>query len=99
MHRHRTNRHILAVVASAALIALTAACGNANNPIPPPTSTPTPTSTTTPPSPPPPVPGPPPAPTVKDVSPTGGNLFTPHIHAPAAPTVRPGQHPGLHGIP
>ncbi|MGB8402789.1 MAG: hypothetical protein WCE30_01795 [Mycobacterium sp.] len=38
-----------------------------------------------------------PTPTEKSVSPTGGNLFTPGVIAPAAPTVPPGQHPGLGG--
>ncbi|MEZ0051806.1 hypothetical protein ABIA30_002814 [Mycobacterium sp. MAA66] len=38
-----------------------------------------------------------PTPTEKSVSPTGGNLFTPGVIAPGAPTVPPGQHPGLGG--
>jgi len=37
--------------------------------------------------------------TEKNVSPTGGNLFTPGITAPAAPSVPPGQHPGINGVP
>ena len=35
----------------------------------------------------------------KNVSPTGGNLFTPAITAPAAPSVPAGQHPGINGVP
>jgi hypothetical protein len=39
-----------------------------------------------------PTPGtPPPAPTEKSINPTGGNLFTPPVHAPAAPTAIPGN--------
>ncbi len=43
--------------------------------------------------------GAPPAPSEKSINPTGGNLFTPPVVAPAAPTVPPGQHPGINGIP
>ena len=42
---------------------------------------------------------PPPAPTEKSINPTGGNLFTPPVQAPGAPTVQPGQHPGINGVP
>ena len=35
---------------------------------------------------------PPPAPTEKSINPTGGNLFTPPVQAPAAPTEPPGVH-------
>jgi hypothetical protein len=34
---------------------------------------------------------PPPAPTEKSISPTGGNLFTPTVHASPAPTAIPGN--------
>ncbi|MDT5236856.1 MAG: hypothetical protein QOF47_2843, partial [Mycobacterium sp.] len=44
-------------------------------------------------------PAPEPAPTEKSINPTGGNLFTPPVVAPPAPTVPPGQHPGINGIP
>jgi hypothetical protein len=40
-----------------------------------------------------------PAPTEKSINPTGGNLFTPSVVAPPAPTVAPGQHPGINGVP
>jgi hypothetical protein len=39
-----------------------------------------------------------PAPTEKQLDPNGGNLFTPGVKAPAAPTVAPGQHPGINGV-
>jgi hypothetical protein len=41
----------------------------------------------------------PPSPTEKGVNPTGGNLFTPGVTAPAAPNVSPGQHPGINNVP
>ena len=34
---------------------------------------------------------PPPAPTDKSINPTGGNLFTPTVHASPAPTAIPGN--------
>jgi hypothetical protein len=43
--------------------------------------------------------GAPAAPSEKSINPTGGNLFTPPVLAPPAPTVPPGQHPGINGIP
>ena len=85
----RIRRPILAVAGSAALIAALAACGTSGNQ--PPSTTVTTTTTTSPSK-------PPPAPTEKSISPTGGNLFTPPIQAPGAPTVQPGQHPGINGI-
>jgi hypothetical protein len=35
---------------------------------------------------------PPPAPTEKSINPTGGNLFSPPVKAPPAPTAIPGDH-------
>ncbi|GAC1649684.1 MAG: hypothetical protein NVS4B6_24850 [Mycobacterium sp.] len=35
---------------------------------------------------------PPVVPTEKKISPTGGNLFTPTVKAPPAPTATPGNH-------
>jgi hypothetical protein len=32
------------------------------------------------------------APTEKSINPTGGNLFTPPVYAPPAPTATPGTH-------
>jgi hypothetical protein len=37
-------------------------------------------------------PPPAPAPTEKSINPTGGNLFTPQVKAPPAPTASPGDH-------
>lgn len=78
-----------------AVAALTAACGTSGNQTPSSTTTTTPTTTTT--------TAPmttsaPAAPTEKSINPTGGNLFTPPVVAPAAPTVPPGQHPGINGV-
>jgi hypothetical protein len=70
--------------------ALTAACAKEEQKAPETTTT---TTTTTSP------PAPAPAPTEKSINPTGGNLFTPPVVAPPAPTVPPGQHPGINGIP
>ena len=80
------------VVAGAAVLAGVAASivscsGNGSN-APSTTQSPTTTTTTTQS----PTPGaPPPAPTEKSINPTGGNLFTPTVHAPPAPTAIPGN--------
>jgi hypothetical protein len=80
------------VVAGAAVlvgvVASIASCsGNGSN-APSTTQSPTTTTTTTQS----PTPGaPPPAPTEKSINPTGGNLFTPTVHAPPAPTAIPGN--------
>jgi hypothetical protein len=94
MRSKRIGRRMLGVAGGAALIGMAAACGNGGNQAPPTTATTTTTTTTTT-SP----TAPPPAPTEKSINPTGGNLFTPPVQAPAAPTVQPGQHPGINGIP
>jgi hypothetical protein len=73
------------VTAFIAMGALTAACGKEAKA--PETTTTTTTSATT------------AAPTEKSINPTGGNLFTPPVVAPGAPTVPPGQHPGINGVP
>jgi len=75
------------VTAFIAMGALTAACSKQAQKAPETTTTTTTTSATT------------AAPTEKSINPTGGNLFTPPVVAPAAPTVPPGQHPGINGIP
>ena len=80
----------MAAAGGAALVGmglLTAGCGNNGGQSPSTTSTTT-TTTTTSSS---------PAATEKSVSPTGGNLFTPDIKAPGAPSVAPGLHPGING--
>lgn len=88
-----------AVFGGAALIAMgavIAACGNAGNQAPPvsTTTTTTTTATTTPPP-----SSTPASPTEKSISPGGGNLFTPPVHATPAPNVPGGRHPGINGIP
>jgi hypothetical protein len=88
MSQKPNGRRLVAVCGGAALIsmgAIVAACGNGGNQAPPaPTTTSTTTATTT---------SPPPAsPTEKSISPTGGNLFSPQVIAPAAPTEPPGVH-------
>jgi hypothetical protein len=85
-------RRLAAVSGVAAFIAmgaLTAACAKEEQKAPETTTT---TTTTT-------TPATTAAPTEKSINPTGGNLFTPPVVAPAAPTVPPGQHPGINGIP
>jgi len=77
------------VFAGGALITLgafTAACGK-NQQAPSTSTTTTTTTTTTPPT-----SAAPPSPTEKGINPTGGNLFTPGILAPPAPTEPPGVH-------
>ncbi|BDY30115.1 hypothetical protein [Mycolicibacterium mageritense] len=73
------------------MIAFTAACGTEEKT--PETTTPTTTTTTTTTTPPATPPPPPPVePTEKSINPTGGNLFTPDVKAPAAPTAVPGDN-------
>jgi hypothetical protein len=91
-------RRLVAISGASAVIAmgaLTAACAKEEKKAPETTTTTT-TSTTTPATT---GGGAPPAPTEKSINPTGGNLFTPPVYAPPAPTVPPGQHPGINGIP
>lgn len=81
MRSNRVARRVAAYVGGAAIVAmvgLTAACGGSGKA--PETST---TTTTTAPS---------ASPTEKSINPTGGNLFTPPIKAPPAPTALPGTH-------
>jgi hypothetical protein len=95
MNTDRAGRRVKAVLGGAALIALgavLAACGNTGNQAPP-ASTTTTATTTQPPN------SAPASPTEKSISPTGGNLFTPPVHATPAPNVPGGQHPGINGIP
>nr|WP_232005037.1 hypothetical protein [Mycobacterium sp. ACS1612] len=65
---------------------MAAGCGSSGNQAPsttPTTTTPTSTAATT---------APPAPPTEKSINPTGGNLFTPQVIAPPAPTEPPGVH-------
>jgi hypothetical protein len=85
----RSIRRLVAVAPAAMLIglgALIAGCGNNGSPAPSSTTTTTTTPTTTPSS------SAPVSPTEKGLSPTGGNLFTPDVKAPPAPTEPPGIH-------
>ena len=89
----RRARGVAALAGGAAIVTmvgLTASCAK-EQPKAPETSTTTSTtttttSTTTPPA------TPPVAPTEKSINPTGGNLFTPPVKAPPAPTAIPGDH-------
>jgi hypothetical protein len=79
-------RRVFAGAGVAALVTMGALAGCANKTEAPSTSTTTTTTTTTTTS------APAPSPTEKVISPTGGNLFTPDIKAPPAPTEPPGVH-------
>lgn len=88
MSHPRPPRYRRPVVASAtALLAfgVLTACGTSQQQAPstPPTTTTTTTTTAAP---------APTSPTEKNLSPTGGNLFTPPVVAPPAPTEPPGVH-------
>jgi hypothetical protein len=84
----RLARVLAGAAVLAGLVASIASCSG-NGPNAPSTTQPPTTTTTTTQSP---TPGaPPPAPTEKSISPTGGNLFTPRVHAPPAPTAIPGN--------
>jgi hypothetical protein len=81
--KSRLTRRVAAGLGVAAFIsmgALTACGGSGSNA---PSSTTTTTTTTTAPS---------VSPTEKSINPTGGNLFTPPVKAPPAPTAIPGTH-------
>jgi hypothetical protein len=90
----RMARRVAVLVGGAAIVTmagLTASCAKQEQKAPE-TSTTTTTTTTSPattttPSAPPSV-----APTEKSMNPTGGNLFTPTVKAPQAPTAIPGDH-------
>jgi hypothetical protein len=83
------SRRLVVAVAGVALVAMGAltACGN-NGGQTPTTTTTTTTTTSAPPS----SSEAPVSPTEKTLSPTGGNLFTPGVKAPPAPTGVPGTH-------
>jgi len=87
----RRARGVVALAGGAAIVTmvgLTASCAKEKQKAPE-TSTTTTTTTTSAPatSAPPTV-----APTEKSINPTGGNLFTPPVKAPPAPTAIPGDH-------
>ena len=87
MGRSRFVRRMAAVAGGVAIIAmgaLTASCAKEEQKAPETSTTTTTTTTTT--------TSPSAAPTEKTISPTGGNLFTPPVLAPPAPTEPPGVH-------
>jgi hypothetical protein len=88
MKSGRLARRLAATAGMGAIIAMGAltACGEGEKA--PETTAPTTTTTTTTTAP----SAPPVAPTEKSINPTGGNLFTPPIKAPPAPTAIPGDH-------
>ena len=89
MESRRLSRRLGIVAGGTAIIAMgvfTAGCGTSGKESPSTTTTTTTTTTVA------------PAPSEKNLDPNGGNLFTPGVKAPAAPTVAPGQHPGINGV-
>ena len=98
MASHLLVRRVAAISGLTVIVAmgaLTAACAKEEQKAPETTTTTTTTATTKSA----PAPAPEPAPTEKSINPTGGNLFTPPVVAPPAPTVPPGQHAGIGGVP
>ena len=88
----RNTRRIAALAGGAAIVTmvgLTASCAKEEQKAPETSTTTTTTTTTTTSATPAP---PPPAPTEKSINPTGGNLFTPPVKAPPAPTAIPGDN-------
>jgi hypothetical protein len=94
MSSNRIGRRLITLVGGIALVVLGAVTAGCNSESQAPSTTTTTTTTTSPPS-----TTAPPTATEKSISPTEGNLFTPGVKAPPAPTVPPGQHPGINGIP
>jgi hypothetical protein len=87
MITHLSTRRLMAAAGGAALFAmgvLTAGCGGNGGQTPSTTTTTTTTSSS-------------PTATEKSINPTGGNLFSPGVTAPGAPSVAPGLHPGING--
>ncbi|MCV7115196.1 hypothetical protein [Mycolicibacterium setense] len=94
MKSGQLTRRLTVIAGGAAVIGMisfTAACGTEEKSPETTTPTTTTTTTTTPASP---APPPPPSvePTEKSINPTGGNLFTPGVKAPPAPTAIPGDN-------
>jgi hypothetical protein len=89
MKSGRLARRLAATAGMGAIIAMggLTACGQGEKA--PETTSPTTTTTSSTTSAP---PAPPVAPTEKSINPTGGNLFTPPVKAPPAPTAIPGDH-------
>ena len=90
MKSGRLARRLAATAGMGAIIAMGALTACAEGEKAPETTTPTTTTTTSTTAPAP--SAPPVAPTEKSINPTGGNLFTPPVKAPPAPTGVPGDH-------
>lgn len=89
MQSQRMTRRLSAVAGGLvilAIVGLTASCAKQEQKAPETSTTTTTTPSTTSP------PAAPPSPTEKSINPTGGNLFTPPVKAPPAPTAIPGTH-------
>jgi hypothetical protein len=91
MESQRMIRRFSAVAGGLAIVTmvgLSASCAKEEEKAPETSTTTTTTAptTTSPPA------APPVAPTEKSINPTGGNLFTPPVYAPPAPTAPPGVH-------
>jgi hypothetical protein len=90
MESRRLSRRLGVVAGGAAIIAMgafTAGCGTSEKESPSSTTTTTTTTSVAPTS-----SAGTPAPTEKQLDPNGGNLFTPTVLAPPAPTAPPGVH-------
>jgi hypothetical protein len=95
MESLRLTRRLAAVAGGAAIVTmvgLTASCAKEEQKAPETTTTTTTTTTATTTPPETPAPPPPASPSEKSINPTGGNLFTPPVYAPPAPTQPPGVH-------
>ncbi|PEG37203.1 hypothetical protein CQY20_16645 [Mycolicibacterium agri] len=90
-----TRRRIATLAGALTMAAVFAAGCQSSGDQEPSTTTPT-TTTPTSATPPPTTTAPPAPPTEKRIDPTGGNLFTPEIKAPPAPTEPPGVHRNKH---
>jgi hypothetical protein len=86
MKERLLTRRVAAGFGIAAVVAMgtLTACGGGGTPSPSSTTTTTTTSSTT--------SAPPVSSTEKSINPSGGNLFTPPVKAPPAPTAIPGTH-------
>ena len=92
---NRIRRRIMAVAGGAAVVALAAiaaGCQSTGNQAPSTTTAPTTTTATSTATSPPATTARPASPTEKSINPTGGNLFSPQVIAPPAPTEPPGIH-------
>jgi hypothetical protein len=87
MESQRIVRRVSAVAGGLAIVGmvgLSASCAKEAQKAPETSTTTTTTTSQAPPS--------APSPTEKSINPTGGNLFTPPVYAPPAPTAPPGVH-------